>query len=215
MVHDYPHGERHGAAGRPRRSARDHVRSGHRQTPDGGSDDNNVQPNVSKLTIGAYSSGGEDSIADASFADFNLFGVVLTQSQITALYQGTVGALPAASPVQIGSAGVLDLGGYSQTVASLSDITLGSGGLVTNSVGGPVTLTLALLAGAVTFSGVIQNGAGQTSPTVNGVGTQVLAGSNTYTGVTTIASGTCRSARRRHRLDRQQQRRAGQRHLGL
>ncbi len=155
-----------------------------------GSDDNNVQPNVSKLTIGAYSSGGEDSIADASFADFNLFGVVLTQSQITALYQGTVGALPAASPVQIGSAGVLDLGGYSQTVASLSDITLGSGGLVTNSVGGPVTLTLAPPAGAATFSGVIQNGAGQTSLTVNGVGTQVLAGSNTYTGVTTIASGT-------------------------
>ena len=44
--------------------------------------------------------------------------------------------------------------------------------------------------GSTTFSGVIQNGAGQTALTLNGPGTQVLTGSNTYSGLTTISGGT-------------------------
>ena len=53
-----------------------------------------------------------------------------------------------------------------------------------------MTLTLAPSAGSTTFSGVIRNGAGQLALTVSGTGTQVLAGSNTYTGATTITTGT-------------------------
>ena len=53
-----------------------------------------------------------------------------------------------------------------------------------------MTLTLAPSAGSTTFSGVIRNGAGQLALTVSGPGTQVLAGSNTYTGATTITTGT-------------------------
>ena len=45
-------------------------------------------------------------------------------------------------------------------------------------------------AGTTTFSGTIQDGAGQIALVVNGAGTQVLAGSNTYTGGTTITAGT-------------------------
>ena len=145
---------------------------------------------TSYLTVGGYP---DSDLQNTSFAEFQLFGSSLTASQVNQLYLGTVGVLPAASGVQIGSAGVLDLAGFNQTVASLSDITLGSGGLVTNSVGGPVTLTLAPLPGAATFSGVIEDGSGPgalTSLTVNGAGTQVLAGSNTYTGPTTILTGT-------------------------
>ena len=102
------------------------------------------------------------------------------------------GALGNTSGVAIDGGGVLDLYGNSLTVPSLSDVTLGTGGLVTNSVGGSVTLTLQPTGGSTTFSGVIEDGnvvGGQTSLTLNGVGTQVLAGPNTYTGLTTISAG--------------------------
>ena len=87
-----------------------------------------------------------------------------------------------------------DLGGINQTIASLSD-GAGGGGTVASNVAsgyGSVTLTLAPAGGSATFSGVIQNGAGreQMNLTLSGSGTQVLAGSNTYSGLTTIAAGT-------------------------
>ena len=139
------------------------------------------------LSLGGWGTGNQFV---GGMADFNLFNGVLSGTQIQQLYLGNPGTLPAASGVQIGAAGVLDLAGNNQTVASLSDITLGSGGVVTNSVGGSVTLTIAPPAGSTTFSGVIQNGAGQTSLTLYGQGTQVLAGTNTYSGLTTINAGT-------------------------
>ena len=114
-------------------------------------------------------------------------------SQIQLLYQTQLvpvgGGLPN-TPVQIAGGAVLDLHGLNATLDSLADAA-GSGGTVTTSVSGvfgPIALTLAP-AGTTTFSGVIQNGAGQIFVTVNGPGTQVLAGSNTYTGATTINGG--------------------------
>ena len=59
---------------------------------------------------------------------------------------------------------------------------------MTTSVAGSITLALAPT-GTTTFSGVIQDGAGQISVTTSGPGTQVFAGSNTYTGATTINGG--------------------------
>ena len=44
--------------------------------------------------------------------------------------------------------------------------------------------------GSSTFSGAIQNGSGTIGLALNGNGTQVLAGSNTFTGPTTITAGT-------------------------
>ena len=53
------------------------------------------------------------------------------------------------------------------------------------------TLTLAPTGGSTTFSGVIADGASQTGLTLNGAGaTQVLTGSSTYSGVTTVTAGT-------------------------
>ena len=126
-----------------------------------------------------------------SMDEFKLYNSVLSATQIQSLYYANVpdgyGALPATSNVQLASGATLDLTGISQTVAGLANYS-GSGGTVTNN--GPIaTLTVGPV-GASTFSGVIQDGASQVSLTVNGPGTQILLGTNTYSGVTTISGGT-------------------------
>ncbi len=105
--------------------------------------------------------------------------------------------LPPATPLTINSGGMLDLHGTAQTVASLSDYSPGVGGIVTNSVNTPATLTLAPTSGSTTFSGVITDGglpAGALTLTKTGAGTQVLAGANTYNGATNILGGSLRLA---------------------
>ena len=98
------------------------------------------------------------------------------------------GALPVGTQLTVGSGGTLDLGGVSQTVASLSDyLTSGNGGMIQSS-GGAATLTLSATTGSTAvFSGAITGGV---SLTMAGSGYQTLAGLNTYTGGTTITSGT-------------------------
>ena len=121
--------------------------------------------------------------------DLLIVNHAITASQVSFLYQGAVNTLPSASPVQMG-AGVLDLAGINQTVASLADVIGGGTGTVTSSVAGAVTLTLAPpSASTTTFSGVIQDGSGTMALVMNGPGTQVLAGVNTYSGGTTIQQG--------------------------
>ena len=91
------------------------------------------------------------------------------------------GALPTTTALSIDTGSALDLNGSTQQVASLSDYTSGSHGTVTNSNTLPGLLMLAPSSGTTTFSGVIQNGTGRVALTLNGAGTQVLAGANTYT----------------------------------
>lgn len=82
-----------------------------------------------------------------------------------------------------------DLAGFNQSVAGLENTTLSDSknSIVTNSGGGTSTLTLT--SGTNTFGGVIQNGASNVAVVVNGAN-QTLSGVNTYTGYTTISSGT-------------------------
>ena len=101
----------------------------------------------------------------------------------------SIGALPTTTPLHVASGATLDLNGTSQTVGGLSDLS-GSGGTVTNSGTGWATLTVTPAGGSATFSGVIQDGNDHTSLTFNGPGTQILTGSNTYSGLTTITAGT-------------------------
>ncbi len=104
----------------------------------------------------------------------------------------TTSTLPAGTALTVASGATLDLKAATPTVttvSSISDATPGAGGTLTNSATGTVNLTI-IPAGPSTFSGVIQNGSGTTALTLNGPGTQVLAGSNTYTGGTTITAGT-------------------------
>ncbi len=97
-------------------------------------------------------------------------------------------ALGSSSAVSISSGAVLDLDSYSPTIGSLA-----GSGTVTNTAGsGTSTLTLKPASGSTaTFSGVIQNSStANVALTLNGSGTEILTGSNTYTGTTTITAGT-------------------------
>jgi autotransporter-associated beta strand protein len=84
------------------------------------------------------------------------------------------------------SGGILDLNGKSHTLASLS----GASGSITSSQSG-TNCNLTINGSATTsFSGTISNGSGIVSLIQNGTGIQTLSAANTYTGSTTILSGT-------------------------
>jgi len=122
-----------------------------------------------------------------------LFDRALTQAQIRSLITNSPssGRLPFASPVSVAAGATLDLSGFSQTLASLSDVN-GSGGSVVNGSSTPVTLTLSNSANTVvSFSGSINDAAnGTISLLKSGNTTQSLNGSNSYRGTTTISNGT-------------------------
>ena len=121
-----------------------------------------------------------------------------------------IGASASTPPLTI-SGGVLDLHGYNLTAGTLAD----SGGTILSS-SAAATLTVNSAA-AVTYAGLLANGAGTLGLTLGGTGVATLSGSNTYTGNTTISAGTLAiggaglSGRRQLcRHDRRQQRPAGQ-----
>jgi len=104
----------------------------------------------------------------------------------------TTGQLPAASPVILAPASTLDLTGLSQTIASLASLTGSGGGLLTNSGTNAVTLILSNNTPAtVTFSGTLAD-AGTNPLTLIKAGTytQILAGTSSYTGPTTVTAGS-------------------------
>ena len=122
-----------------------------------------------------------------------MYSSVLTGDQIQRLYVNGVSGLPIGTPLQVTSGGVFDMGGGVQTVSSLTDGGGGGGGRVINSnTGTTSTLTLSPTGGTTTFTGSIVGGSGSgvISLVMSGSGTQVLAGTNTYTGGTTVSSGT-------------------------
>ena len=92
----------------------------------------------------------------------------------------TAASLTVTSPAE------LDLHGFSIAVGQLS----GSGLIDDRASGDLAKLTLAPLPGTTTFSGNIQNGSGTVALLVSGGGTEVLAGSNSYGGGTTVSGGT-------------------------
>ena len=115
-----------------------------------------------------------------SFAGFEIVNNTLNRG----------GILPATTPLSIAAGATLDLGGGSQQLASLSNYG-GGGGSIINSNSAASVLTLSPTGGSTTFSGAIQGGGtlGTIGLVINGSGTQVLGGSNSYTGATTIIQG--------------------------
>ncbi len=83
------------------------------------------------------------------------------------------------------NSGMLDLAGFSVTVSSFS----GAAGIVTNSVSGLSTLTVTQ-SGTTAFAGAIVDGNGRLALYLQGSGKLTLLGTNSYTGGTTINSGT-------------------------
>ena len=91
------------------------------------------------------------------------------------------------------NAGILRLNNQSETLGGLSS-TAGAGIIENNNAAaGTSTLTVNIASGSQTFSGILRDnggtGSGILALTKDGVGTQVLTGTNTYTGTTTVTNG--------------------------
>ncbi|MFN5209970.1 MAG: autotransporter-associated beta strand repeat-containing protein [Bacteroidota bacterium] len=99
---------------------------------------------------------------------------------------GAVSTLPAASAVVLAntSGTTLNLGGFNQSVASIS----GGGSNGGNITLGSATLT-ANQSGNTTFAGIISGTGGLTK---SNSGTLILSGANTYSGTTTVSGGILR-----------------------
>jgi autotransporter-associated beta strand protein len=113
-------------------------------------------------------------------------GGVNTYSGGTTITAGTL-QLGNDSGISSGSVavfGTLNLNGFSPTFDALN-----GAGTIDSSGAGTMTMTIGNSGGNGTFSGAIKNTAGTVSLTKNGVGTEVLAGSNSYGGTTTINAG--------------------------
>jgi autotransporter-associated beta strand protein len=110
-------------------------------------------------------------------------GVIINGGKITL---GNVSALGSSTgPVIFTGSSTLNLATFSPTVGSISSAS--GFGVITAS--GAVTLTVNQT-NNTTFSGVIQNGSGTVSLLKTGSGTLTLSGTNTYSGATTVESGT-------------------------
>ena len=101
--------------------------------------------------------------------------------------------VPVPAPLSLAASAVFDLNGNSQTISSLSDVNAraGVGSVINSNASVAVVLTISPTGGSTTFSGTISdNGsANAISLVLSGTGTQVMAGSNSYSGTTTIAGG--------------------------
>jgi autotransporter-associated beta strand protein len=100
------------------------------------------------------------------------------------------GQLPSTTALAVSSGATFDLGGISQTVASLGNGS--GGGTVTNSGAAAATLTLGGASGTRTFTGVIADGpsSGAISLLKNGTAAAVLSGANNFRGSTTVSAGS-------------------------
>jgi len=138
-------------------------------------------------------------------------GGVSTYSGPTLLNNGTIqlttgnDRLPTTTVLSLGQAastnlGTLDLNGRNQTIAGLASIVgtnaSASTNLVTTAASGTLSINVTSGSsftygdGSATNSGVIS---GAVSIVKQGAGTQILGGSNAYTGPTTLSAGTLRS----------------------
>ncbi len=90
------------------------------------------------------------------------------------------------SVVSVNAGGVLDLNDRTETIGGLG----GTGGVVSNSGTGSVTLIVGGNNVSASSATVIQDGSSQLSLTKIGSGTQTLSETQTYTGFTTVSAGT-------------------------
>lgn len=132
-------------------------------------------------------------LAKISTADRHAIGQQLVINASGTAQLGTAGTggdqIQDDGDVIVNSGGTFDFNAKSETFDGL-----GGGGLIINTGTADSTMTIGArnnLSGITTFSGVIADGATRKMAFRKiGLGTQVLTGANTYTGITTISVGT-------------------------
>jgi autotransporter-associated beta strand protein len=147
---------------------------------------------ANQIWIGGSPDGGDGAVKMTGLIDeVYMFNRALSQTEVQSLYSNNIvstnsgNVLPPATPVNVASGATLDLGGVSQTIASLA-----GNGAVTNS-GAAATLTVSNSTGTTTFSGSIGDTslANALSFVQNGGATNIFSGANTYRGTTTVNGG--------------------------
>lgn len=113
-----------------------------------------------------------------------------TYTGATMLNAGTINlgaseSIPNTSAMVIATGTTLDMAGWSETIAGIS-----GAGTIRSSLSGPSVLTFGSNNSPVTFTGLIEDGAGVLSLTKMGTGTFEPTASNTYSGLTTVGGGT-------------------------
>lgn len=94
--------------------------------------------------------------------------------------------------VNMGTNTTMDLNGFSPVLNGLNSSATAVGATVDSLSGGAVTLTLGESGSFATYYGNIKNTSGSLALVKDGAGNQTLAGTNTYTGGTTINAGLLR-----------------------
>ncbi|MCW1925719.1 autotransporter-associated beta strand repeat-containing protein [Luteolibacter arcticus] len=133
-------------------------------------------------------------------------GITATNSGATILLSGGADRLPTTTTVTISGSGTnlaqLNLGGQNQTLAGLISAGTAGNAAVVNTGGGTPVLTVnqasgvsttfsGILGGATALSGTFASVSGNSfGLTKSGLGTQVLGGTNLYTGATLVNAGT-------------------------
>ncbi len=146
---------------------------------------NNSAVTFSQSTDGTYAGvmSGSGSLTKLGGGVLTLTGVnsYTGGTTVTAgtLKAGAANTLPMMTALTIASGSVFDLNGYNQSFGSIA----GAG----NTTLGSATLTVGNDNNSTSYSGVLSGTGGLTKV---GTGILTLAGSNTYTGGTTIAAGT-------------------------
>ena len=137
--------------------------------------------------------GGTSAYVGFTGATGGLFAVqtISNFSFIAGVGNGNLSGLPASTALKISASAVFDLGGANQMVASLADGT-GGGSVIDSAPTLASILTLSPTGSSTTFSGAILGGGtlGAIELVLSGSGTEVLSGTNTYTGGTLVAAGT-------------------------
>lgn len=142
---------------------------------------------------------GDDIIVSNSANSWTGATIVFSSSASGgALKIGATNALPVASALLLAGNSVqgrLDLNGFNQTFAGLSNDSGGSSpvgsGIITNTGSHPSTLTIAPTTNR-TFIGVIQDGSQPIHVVKSGAATQIFTSAQDYTGDTTVTGGTLR-----------------------
>ena len=139
--------------------------------------------NICTGTNGGYTKTGSGTLILAGAHTYT--GSTTVSAGILQL--NAAGTFPDASALSLAATTTFDLKGFSETIGSLA----GTGGTVSSTVTGNLTLTAGGDNTSTSYSGIIQNGtATSVGLTKAGNGTLTLSGANTYTGATTINVGT-------------------------